>query len=1823
MWMSFRAFWTSCANTVFLSLFHIHSHLFHRSQRILSTIPCKCGKQYILDKPQSNETSFLCLSRTYCTRMNAVWSISQLWTKPPSIPSVDQLSILLLAISPVLRDCHVTCGDISSHPSIIIQTHSIAHQVFSVLTSNRLEPMQSKTVCCAVFLLFSRCTEPTQASEYELLFKTQTGLETEDMDTLCNASLNQSFLQLPCFTAISFGNDDLTFVGCALRILEHHQQISKSTVLNEQEGEAKEFENIDSSMMLCTFELNLLFVCTLLSLPSSTFDTISLTHPTEEVSNKEDVDENNTIQEEEGRDEDEEEIETEEKDEKEEKEKAEENEEKEEEAENEDEDDEEEVAYDWTRKEEEKGNPFRNLLVDSLSLPLGFTFWEALGNVNTPDFSLQIESSAMLLSHPTLLPLLPLVKYKLGVFTWSFEDYGGFRKNITPSMLVSFVRGMCHEGTAISDELATALADIMHRVFFGPWFSNAEQEHRPQNRQLLPTATHFVKELYETKDDSQRRRNVVCLWALGTCSDGRQFEGTGVSIALAEILSSGVDDRLALFILRFFASAFNLSNIAWSERTSTVFLAAVPPIIKYAQHVDFPLLSKLAWDAIHMLITNYDPGSSKEKADDVVNALFNDVVRMLPRTIELFADSLRTCSGDTEDNEKKAVLIALAAGVMMLGRRTHSPIFTPLLLSLFPLLVDLPDELVQGNFTRNIYLHSCGYNNNAFSVDIHMPTPPFIQTTTTSLAPDAHVHALAHARLHRVLFGESRLYSEVDVVGGIFDEIDRDSHRSVLLHMLSLIPSTLFERGETQNEGIRLDRGLAQNVAMFFYDLIEESTLSNFPLLQLAARLSLEFLRHHVAPFVKESSSWRVLLPILTSADVPPTAFPASLTSADPQSVLPALALVAAPMLESNPNVDLTFTDMQRRTHERRTRRPRLVPSCPNRAPSELTNTVDEWTRLLVEEGVEDVAVFLTGLDMDRVGQVMGMNHVQDQYFVFPPEPVNQVLQDADGDNDDNDDDSDPLNYDLSGLPKSQTQVVEGRFPSGSLIDVANSTTTLSHFWFNPTISRSLRVQALSFCSLDKSIVTFSSSSLSNMVVSEDGPLFVSTEVSNVTLLNMNIANISTSSSLFRRSISERPGNVSIVGTCMKDSQNVLTGGLVPGMSLFSSYFVANTSITGCLTNADSTTENNPSMSHQALTASHTFINCTWTATTSTAHGGAINADNKGSLSVSSCTFLKCNCTTQAYVSGGAVFFEGSLTHSFFLNTSVFDQCYSVSRAGAAALRHMGKMSISLSNCSHSRADNSIPTFHIIGAPESSILSNLRFEHASTVSWGNSGAIDFDTIYSDIMHSNILFNSNSAGQGGAVVYSETSGTPVINWFSCIFFNNKATRVKPISDDPTTTCVAGNDLYFYCERKDWNDTLARSGAFTNCFSTSEQPRVVINTNSVGTHHTIYYPTNDTLLSVIFPTPSLIVSVRTEASDEDGCGINYLVPCRTLGYVGVNHLSSSTGEVLVEAGLFTETTGFTLSSKSVTITSFGNENPTVCGEARGNRTSHHQSCSFFGGESGDEIDSDLISTSTGPLSVTNTRFSSLKVGTGALLRWDTAGSVSLTDLFFLNLETTQPAPFTISTAASLSLAGLYFEKCVGSSFSDLLVDPTVLPQISGIPSSFSTSASPRASQKDGQELTQKPSYQIPVDGGVGLDEPFCWIPTKKCRSVGRLVDRLGSNFEGEILVTVGESIETGIALVQTQSLGVTGASHTDSIIQLKTSTNSLLLVPSTSTLSLLSLTLTLPSSQTSSPVISSSGTLSITSVTFALSSQHTDLSTSIISRVYSCLTLYTRT
>ncbi|KAK2940390.1 hypothetical protein BLNAU_24701 [Blattamonas nauphoetae] len=135
----------------------------------------------------------------------------------------------------------------------------------------------------------------------------------------------------------------------------------------------------------------------------------------------------------------------------------------------------------------------------------------------------------------------------------------------------------------------------------------------------------------------------------------------------------------------------------------------------------------------------------------------------------------------------------------------------------------------------------------------------------------------------------------------------------------------------------------------------------------------------------------------------------------------------------------------------------------------------------------------------------------------------------------------------------------------------------------------------------------------------------------------------------------------------------------------------------------------------------------------------------------------------------------------------------------------------------------------------------------------------------------------------------------------------------MTDDPAKNCLAGNDLYFDADTDEWNKTLAREGSFRNCFSNLAFPRIVVDTLGQHVTHAIRFPMNASLLSALLPSPSLVVSVRDDGNYEAGCGMSCFLACKTLGSSGKNQQTFSTGEVLVEAGLFEERMGFVVSTE----------------------------------------------------------------------------------------------------------------------------------------------------------------------------------------------------------------------------------------------------------------------------------------------------------------------
>ncbi|KAK2949965.1 hypothetical protein BLNAU_15108 [Blattamonas nauphoetae] len=768
--------------------------------------------------------------------------------------------------------------------------------------------------------------------------------------------------------------------------------------------------------------------------------------------------------------------------------------------------------------------------------------------------------------------------------------------------------------------------------------------------------------------------------------------------------------------------------------------------------------------------------------------------------------------------------------------------------------------------------------------------------------------------------------------------------------------------------------------------------------------------------------------------------------------------------------------------------------------------------------------------------------------------------------------------------------------------------------------------------------VHFISNNLSNIVSASPEPVLASNSVQNISILESSLSNISSVGlrSLFHP---QSLGNVSFVNSQFKDSDNILSGGLFRRMSATTSFFGLNTTITNCHSNSD-TTSHNHSMTRQELSASHSFLNCTWKNIASpVTHGGAIYGVNVGDLRIDRCTFDTISATA-AESRGGGIYWVGNNQYAFFMNDTLFTACSCTLHAACLSINDASKLNMFRCNFTDSTSGRSTAGMYIGKTPEGSAVSNLRFENcAAENTIGGAGAIDNAQINNDFHYSNMFFSGCSAFYAGAVYYSTTYGTPDITWFSCIFFQNEAFGTLADSLNGTQ-CSRGNDVYFGNDAEYWNETLERASSFVNCFSNSDQPRIAIVHGLESSTQLRTKFTNGTSLSDHLPNPAVIVSKRS-AGNSDTCGTFYDSPCASLGYAGSQRLSDSTGQVLVEAGLFEENVGFVINSKSAAITSYGNENPlfdltkvqmtfieitngfdltlkylsfvttsqsVVKHVGTGQLTL--QLCSLFGSETAAPANTNLISISGGSLVVSSLTLSSLVLGSGRVVDCASGSSVKLDSVFCVGLETTADAPISIRQTAELALSNLHFEDCVGASFSDLMIDDSTLNAVASIPVCTSTSASPRTPTKDNAQLTQWPAV-IEVDGIDGADVDFCWESSQKCRTVENVLARLGSNFEGKISLKTGTTDKGRMGLASNQQLEVEGESRTDSQFEMESSEQAVVSVPLSASLSLTKLTLVLPPSLSTSPAISSHGTLSFNEITFSLSPSHSSFTKSVIS------------
>ncbi|KAK2948616.1 hypothetical protein BLNAU_16435 [Blattamonas nauphoetae] len=125
------------------------------------------------------------------------------------------------------------------------------------------------------------------------------------------------------------------------------------------------------------------------------------------------------------------------------------------------------------------------------------------------------------------------------------------------------------------------------------------------------------------------------------------------------------------------------------------------------------------------------------------------------------------------------------------------------------------------------------------------------------------------------------------------------------------------------------------------------------------------------------------------------------------------------------------------------------------------------------------------------------------------------------------------------------------------------------------------------------------------------------------------------------------------------------------------------------------------------------------------------------------------------------------------------------------------------------------------------------------------------------------------------------------------------------------------------------------------------------------------------------------------------------------------------------------------------------------------------------------------------------------------------------------------------------------------------------------------------------------KIRLNREEGKEEAFCWLPPTMCRSIGDLIPRTGSAFEGTIVLEAGEFGEKDVNLRE-RVLDMSGVSTSETILKDEGSTTALLRVAAGGELSLSQLTIH-PSA--SVPVLSSSGQVTLSNVLFVSPQQRT--------------------
>ncbi|KAK2949887.1 hypothetical protein BLNAU_15190 [Blattamonas nauphoetae] len=583
--------------------------------------------------------------------------------------------------------------------------------------------------------------------------------------------------------------------------------------------------------------------------------------------------------------------------------------------------------------------------------------------------------------------------------------------------------------------------------------------------------------------------------------------------------------------------------------------------------------------------------------------------------------------------------------------------------------------------------------------------------------------------------------------------------------------------------------------------------------------------------------------------------------------------------------------------------------------------------------------------------------------------------------------------------------------------------------------------------------VDFQSISLANVLSLGDEPLLASPAISFVGLDMVRLSNVSQLHHAYSPYTSSGMFNVSIKSTDISACSNVLSGGIVRNMNDQTTILCLNSTFT----HAQNTFQNNPSMTHiETGTVEHTFINCTWTGCSSTTWGGGI-CSISGNLEVRKCNFYNNTCQggdrATGQGRGGAIHHNGTGVASCLITECIF-VWNNASIAGTLDTNSATSLAVTHSNCSYSThidfegTNGNVGAFHFVDAPNGSLINYLRHQH--NFSPTTSGAIDMNRIDGDITFSNIYVENCSAATGGAIIYSEPIGVPTIVWFSCIFIGNTA------SYKGDNGIIAGNDICFYQPWPHWNNTLKSESSFVNCFSTSDEPRIVHRINKDPPYEYTYHFESTFLnganYSIRLPDPGIFISYTT-GEDTASCGTSSTLKCGTLGYVGnADKIPIDKGTILMDPERYPETQAFSIDSGTTTITSYGREFPVLLikADAQAYLTKGvgtlEMSYLSFSPSSGNTI---ILQNKAGHLVVHDCQFERVlddaetrnDVGMSKPIIHATAGTVTLTSVEFKSIQFGGGCAIQFDSTEALAVTQCTFTTLSGLVASSLLVLPNI--------------------------------------------------------------------------------------------------------------------------------------------------------------------------------------